>query len=157
MIETHTADESRRREKALQPRPRIPQRLIAGWCLVVGGVVGCALLRERMEMMAWANLAALTFFTTSKAATLLRLEAGQRRRLSRIRLLAYLLWPGMRPEPFLGGRPRRRNSWDAPGSSTWCAGRPSSGSCRRGCPRQRPGRFGSRSRLSVSPWSSFSA
>ncbi len=105
MIETHAADESKRCEKAPRPRPRIPPRLIAGWCLVGGGVVGCALLRDRVEMMAWANLAALTFFATSKAATLLRLEAGERRRLSWVRLLAYVLWPGMRPEPFLGGAP----------------------------------------------------
>ena len=41
------------------------------------------------------------FFVTSKLATLIRLDPDSRGGLTGGRRLAYLLWPGMRPQPFL--------------------------------------------------------
>jgi alginate O-acetyltransferase complex protein AlgI len=86
----------------------LPPRLIVGWLLVIGGGVACVLVRDRMDMNPWVGLSVLVLLVTSKAATLLRLDAGDRRRLSRGRLLAYLCWPGLRPAPFLKGAPPAR-------------------------------------------------
>jgi alginate O-acetyltransferase complex protein AlgI len=98
-----------------RPARRLPARLLAAWALLLAGSLGCLLVRDRLEMMAWCNLCGLTLFSASKAAMLLRLDSAARRRLSLGSLVAYLLWVGMRTEPFQKGAPDgstpRRSLW----------------------------------------------
>jgi alginate O-acetyltransferase complex protein AlgI len=58
-------------------------------------------LRDRLEIQSWCQVATWLFFGTSKAATLLRLGKTIPGQWTAGKLIAYLLWPGMQPRPFL--------------------------------------------------------
>ena len=82
-------------------RSRLSFRLMLAWLLVAGGMLVLLPVRGQVSTMTWYYLAALALYLPSKTSMLLLLTGEEWRRLSWLRLLAYLLWWGMDLQPFL--------------------------------------------------------
>src|SRR5438876_10643428 len=77
--------------------------LAGGWMLLLLVLGLLWLIRDLFEPWSWMWLIAFAIFFGFKLLTLLRLDVTSRRRLSPGRLAAYIfLWPGLRPEVFVG-------------------------------------------------------
>jgi Membrane bound O-acyl transferase family len=96
-------------------RRRIPGRYLAAWAVIFLGMLACVPARDHLSLGNFYLLCGFTLFSTSKAATLIRLDRNSRKRLSWKRLLAYFFWCGLKVEPFLkdgnAGRPPRHSLW----------------------------------------------
>src|SRR5262249_32636792 len=74
-----------------------------GWVAGLAIIGALVVLRQQLAPWVLMWLLAFTIFGTFKALTLLHLKREDLRRLSLVRLAAYLfLWPGMRPRTFFG-------------------------------------------------------
>ncbi len=90
-------------------------RLSTAGVFLSAAVLGLLGVREQLVSWAWMWLTGLLLFGGFKLLTVLRLDARDRARLSAGRLLGYfVLWPGLRPEPFL--KPPQREPGDLAGA-----------------------------------------
>jgi alginate O-acetyltransferase complex protein AlgI len=80
------------------------RRVVLAWVLMVGGMAGFWCCRPWLpsRVFNWGQLVVL--MVTWKVASLLCLAPAAWPRLTRLRLLAYCVWPGMQPQQFLAGQ-----------------------------------------------------
>ena len=94
---------TRRRTGLIQIRDRRSVILAGGWVIVLLVLGFLWLIRDLFVPWSWMWLVAFAIFFGFKLLTLLRLDETSRRRLSLGRLAGYIfLWPGLRPEVFVG-------------------------------------------------------
>jgi membrane bound O-acyltransferase family protein len=90
---------------ATPPQSTVPTaRLLVGWIILLGGLVGFWFIRPSWGAVAWTDASLGVLFVSAKVATLLCTPPRDRRRLSWGRFVAYLFWPGMQPRHFLPER-----------------------------------------------------
>jgi Membrane bound O-acyl transferase family len=93
-------------------RLRAPtRRFVLAWTVMIGGPAGFWCSRPWLGGRAFDLGLFAVLLVTWKVASLIGLTPGDWSRLTRLRLLAYLVWPGMQPRQFLKGQ---RTAADAP-------------------------------------------
>jgi Membrane bound O-acyl transferase family len=83
------------------PAMPVPYRHLFAWSILLGGLFAGWSLGDRLDSWELAHLLIAILFVTSKVATLICLSPADRRKWTPSRFALYLLWPGMRPGPFL--------------------------------------------------------
>jgi alginate O-acetyltransferase complex protein AlgI len=89
--------------RSATPAELSPVRLLVGWAILLGGLVGWWFQRPFFDVPTWTNLSLAVLFVTSKIATLICMPPVERRQLPWGHFVAYCLWPGMQPRCFLPG------------------------------------------------------
>src|SRR5262245_31154541 len=87
--------------------PRLPSplsRYVLAWTLIVGGLVGLWCCRPWLSSRAFNIGQIAVLLVTWKIASLICLPGAAWARFTRLRLLAYCIWPGMQPRQFLVGQ-----------------------------------------------------
>jgi hypothetical protein len=88
--------------RTLLPRPRrFERRFCAVWAILVGSLIVAGLASRFLSQGWWLVLALLIYFGAFKVAALIALTSAERRQFTPGRLLAYFLWIGIQPRPFL--------------------------------------------------------
>jgi alginate O-acetyltransferase complex protein AlgI len=80
------------------------RRFVLAWLLIVGGLVGFWCCRPWMGSWAFNVGQFAVLLVAWKIASLICLPPSDWPRLTRLRLLAYCIWPGMQPRQFLVGQ-----------------------------------------------------
>src|SRR5262249_9779615 len=68
-------------------------------------LTACLMVRDQFPRDSWYHLCGIVLFSTSKLVSLLLLAPGLLRQFTPARLLGYLFWLGLRPQPFLDNTP----------------------------------------------------
>jgi alginate O-acetyltransferase complex protein AlgI len=87
---------------ATKPARRSDTRFLLVWAILVGGLVVGGVLRD-LPRGQWLALMVFLYFVPYKIAALISLTAEERRRWTAGRLVAYFIWIGVQPRPFLPG------------------------------------------------------
>jgi hypothetical protein len=88
---------------APKPARRSDGRFLIVWAILVGGLVVAGVMSQVLSRVQWFALVMFIYFGPYKVAALLGLSREERRRLTWGRLLAFWIWIGMQPRPFLPG------------------------------------------------------
>jgi hypothetical protein len=97
---------------AAKPARRSDARFLVVWAILVGGLVVAGAASTVLPRGQWFALLMFLYFGPYKVAALIGLGGEERRRLRGRRLLAFFVWVGLQPRPFLpaysppGGGPR---------------------------------------------------
>lgn len=84
------------------PERTVPlPRLLLAWLVLVGGLVTCWAMKLVLAERTWLITLAVGWTVTGKTASLLCLAPADRRRLSWLRVVAFLIFPGLQPRLFL--------------------------------------------------------
>lgn len=87
------------------PRParRCDARFLLVWAILVAVLAIAGAASRVLATGPWLALAVLLYFGPLKGATLIALTREERRRWTPGRLLAFFVWIGLQPRPFLSG------------------------------------------------------
>ena len=88
---------------AAKPARRSDARFLVVWAILVGALVVAGAASTALSRRQWFALLMFLYFGPYKVAALLGLSREERRRLRGLRLLAFFVWVGQQPRPFLTG------------------------------------------------------
>ena len=77
------------------------RRFWAVWAILVGSLIVAGVANRLMPQGWWFALVLFLYFGAFKVAALIALSSAERRQFTPGRLLAYFLWIGVQPRPFL--------------------------------------------------------
>jgi alginate O-acetyltransferase complex protein AlgI len=84
-----------------RPTRRSDRRFLVVWAILVGGLLVAAATSKLLSLGQWLALFLFLYFVPFKIAALIGLEPAERRQWTWRRLLAFFLWIGLQPRPFL--------------------------------------------------------
>ncbi len=82
---------------------RSDARFLLVWAILVGALVVAGAASPVLSRGQWFALLMALYFGPYKVAALVGLTGAERRRLRGLRLLAFFIWVGLQPRPFLPG------------------------------------------------------
>ena len=82
-------------------RSRSERRFWAVWAILVGSLIVACVASRLLSQGWWFALVLFLYFGAFKVAALIALSSAERRQFTPGRLLAYFLWIGVQPRPFL--------------------------------------------------------
>ncbi|MBM4073283.1 MAG: hypothetical protein FJ271_30830 [Planctomycetes bacterium] len=83
-------------------RPRRSERRFwAVWAILVGSLIVAGVASHLLSQVWWFALVLFLYFGAFKVAALIALSSAERQQFTPGRLLAYFLWIGVQPRPFL--------------------------------------------------------
>jgi hypothetical protein len=88
---------------ARKPARHSDGRFLIVWAILLAAVVVGGAASNSLSLGQWLALMLFVYFGPLKVATLISLTAEERRRWTWRRLLAFVLWIGLQPRPFLRG------------------------------------------------------
>jgi hypothetical protein len=80
---------------------RSDARFLLVWAILIGGLLVAALASNVLDRGQWFALMIFLYFVPYKIAALIGLTSQERRQLTWRRLLAFFVWMGLQPRPFL--------------------------------------------------------
>jgi len=86
---------------AAKPARCSDTRFLVVWAILVGGLVVAGVASTVLSRGQWFALLMFLYFGPYKVAALIGLSGEERRRLTGWRLLAFFVWVGLQPRPFL--------------------------------------------------------
>ena len=86
---------------AAKPARCSDTRFLVVWAILVGGLVVAGVASTVLSRGQWFALLMFLYFGPYKVAALIVLSGEERRRLTGWRLLAFFVWVGLQPRPFL--------------------------------------------------------
>ena len=90
---------------ASNPARRSDARFLLVWAILVGGLVIAGVTSNALSQGQWLTLLAFLYFVPYKFAALVGLTRAERRQFTWRRLLAFFVWIGLQPRPFLPSSP----------------------------------------------------
>lgn len=88
---------------AAKPARRSDARFLLVWAILVGALAVAGAASTVLSRGQWCALFMALYFGPYKVAALIGLGTEERRRLRGLRLLAFFVWVGLQPRPFLPG------------------------------------------------------
>jgi alginate O-acetyltransferase complex protein AlgI len=82
-------------------RRRVERRFFVVWAILVGSLVVAGVASRHLGIGAWFGLVFALYMGAFKVAALIGLSAAERRQFTVGRLIAYFLYIGIQPRPFL--------------------------------------------------------
>jgi alginate O-acetyltransferase complex protein AlgI len=98
-----SADTASADSKRPRPASRADHRFFAVWAILLGSLIVAAVTSRSLSPVAWFAVVMLLYFGAFKIAALIALAPAERRQFTAGRLVAYFLWIGVQPRPFLRG------------------------------------------------------
>ncbi len=86
---------------ATKPARRRDRRFLLVWAILLGGLVVAGATSNVLSRGQWFALLMFLYFVPYKLAALIGLGREERRRLTWRRLIAFFIWVGLQPRPFL--------------------------------------------------------
>ena len=84
-----------------RPARRFDSRFLVFWTILLGGVIVSGAMSHALSQGQWFGLLLFLYFGPFKIAALIGLSSAERRQWTWRRLLAFFIWIGVQPRPFL--------------------------------------------------------